>query len=63
MLEGSRCYKTFVLYLLFVDYLKDLCELELVISLKLAGPRAISNISKEFQGLVFAFDENNAMPL
>ena len=29
-LEGNRCYKIFILYLLFMDNLKDLCEPKLV---------------------------------
>ena len=30
VLEGNRCYRTFILYLLNADYLKDFCELKLV---------------------------------
>lgn len=47
VLKENRYYKSFILYVLFVDYLKDLCEPKLVRSLILGDLRAILNISKE----------------
>lgn len=46
-----------------MDYLKDLREPKMVLSLILVSLGAILNIFKECQGLVLAFDVNNAINL
>lgn len=50
-LEGNRCYKIFILYLLFMDNLKDFSE-----------PKLVRPSIFPKNGLTLAFDENNTMP-
>lgn len=49
-LEGNRYYKSFILYLLFMDNLKDFSE-----------PKLVRPSIFPKNGLTLAFDKNNTM--